>query len=204
MDVKADVAAPQQRRRRKAQLLLLLRGAIKKKNYLTSASLQDPLNSVWKQLYDKKLPCSFIADVSLPPAAFDLLLAKFDKFYKLKLRPGQRGRPPKLRFVHAVLDCVLHYYMVAVEKKTLCEIFGIPPATLSTLLAKAEVVLELALNELPDAAVRYSTKNMQITWRPLLRRASLWWRVYGDLSTERTIAFRSLRISTCKMRIATV
>lgn len=84
------------------------------------ASLQDPLNSAGKELYDGKLPGSFIAAGSLPPAVFELLLAKFAKFYKLKRKPGQRGRPPKFRFLHAVLGCVLHYYTVSVEQKTLC------------------------------------------------------------------------------------
>ncbi|EGZ10212.1 hypothetical protein PHYSODRAFT_522767 [Phytophthora sojae] len=167
MDVKAVVAAKasaHQQRRRRALRLLLLRGTTKERDYLTVASLQDPLQSAWQQLYDEKLPGSFIAAVSLPPTAFELLLAKFAKFYQLKWRPGQRGRPPKLRFLHAVLGCVLHFYTAAVEQKTLCEIFGSPPATLSSVLARAEIALELALNELPDAAVRYPTKQTQVAW----------------------------------------
>ncbi|KAG2841871.1 hypothetical protein PC113_g18934 [Phytophthora cactorum] len=43
----------------------------------------------------------------------------------------KRGRPPKFIFKHAVLACLLHFCMAAVESKTLCELFGVPPATLS-------------------------------------------------------------------------
>ncbi|ETO62068.1 hypothetical protein F444_20012, partial [Phytophthora nicotianae P1976] len=152
------------RRYRKILLLHLLRCTIKERNYLTVASLCDPTNSAWQRLYNEGHPGSFVAAVSLPPASFKVLLAEFSKFYKLKWRPRRQGRPPKLRFLHAVLGCVLHFYKSAVEMKTLCEIFGVPPDTLSNILATAEVALELALNALPDASIRYLTKNTQLEW----------------------------------------
>ncbi|GMF21919.1 unnamed protein product [Phytophthora lilii] len=167
MILKAVVVAEKAARRQRYKKLLLLhviRNSIKERNYLTVASLQDPMKSAWQRLYDGGLPGSFVAAVSLPPASFELLLIEFSKFYKLKWRPGQRGRPPKLPFLHAVLGCVLHYYTAAVELKTLCEIFGVPPATLSNILTNAEVALEQALLSLPDAAIRYPTKKTQLEW----------------------------------------
>ncbi|ETN03941.1 hypothetical protein PPTG_15256 [Phytophthora nicotianae INRA-310] len=152
------------RRYWKILLLHLLRCTIKERNYLTVASLCDPTSSAWQRLDNEGHPGSFVAAVSLPPASFKVLLAEFSKLYKLKWRPGRLGRPPKLRFLHAVLDCVLHFYTSAVEMKTLCEIFGVPPATLSNILATAEMALELALNALPDAAICYPTKNTQLEW----------------------------------------
>ncbi|KAG6942492.1 hypothetical protein JG688_00018092 [Phytophthora aleatoria] len=81
--------------------------------------------------------------------------------------------PPKLRFLHAVLGCVLHFYTAAVELKTLCEIFGVPPSTMSTILARVEVALEAALNGLPDAAIRYPTKEIQLEWVATVRAREL-------------------------------
>ncbi|KAE9220413.1 hypothetical protein PF004_g13339 [Phytophthora fragariae] len=193
MDVKAAVIAKKAARRQRYKKLLLLHvihSSIKERNYLTVASLQDPASSAWQRLYDGGLPGSFVAAVSLPPASFELLLAEFSKFYKVKWRPGQRGRPPKLPYLHAVLGCVLHFYTAAVEMKILCEIFGVPPATLSNVLANAEAALELALASLPDAAIRYPTKKTQLEWAAAVHaREPLVTGVWG-LSTEKNYQVR--------------
>ncbi|KAG6948488.1 hypothetical protein JG688_00015066 [Phytophthora aleatoria] len=78
---------------------------------------------------------SFIAVVSIDPDVFDCLLQEFSWCYTVKSGLGKRGRPPEFNFRHAVLACVLHFYTAAVESKTLCELFGVPPATLSRVLA---------------------------------------------------------------------
>ncbi|KAF4150787.1 putative retrotransposable element Tf2, partial [Phytophthora infestans] len=49
-------------------------------------------------------------------------------------------------------------------QKTLCEIFSIAPSTFSNVIATADITLEPALNCLPDAAIRYPMKKMQIKW----------------------------------------
>ncbi|KAG6948915.1 hypothetical protein JG688_00014871 [Phytophthora aleatoria] len=74
---------------------------------------------------------SFIAVVSIDPDSFDYLREAFSRCYTVKSGMGKRGRPPKFIFKHAVLACLLHFCMAAVESKTLCELFGVPPATLS-------------------------------------------------------------------------
>ncbi|OWZ03778.1 hypothetical protein PHMEG_00024435 [Phytophthora megakarya] len=127
MNFTSNISLSDTRRTARYKNLLLLhaiRSSIKERNYLTVASLQDPANSAWQQLYDGGFPGSFMAAVSLLPSSFELLLAEFLKFYKVKWRPVQRGRTPKLSYLHAVLGCVLHFYSAVVEMKTLCEIFG--------------------------------------------------------------------------------
>ncbi|KAE9247391.1 hypothetical protein PF004_g4351 [Phytophthora fragariae] len=48
--------------------------------------------------------------------------------------------------------------------RRISELFGIPPATLSRVLHKAEIALDKALQEIPDAQVRYPSKHQQRQW----------------------------------------
>ncbi|KAG9404223.1 hypothetical protein AC1031_005762 [Aphanomyces cochlioides] len=107
---------------------------------------------------------SFIATVSLPPVDFDELLVYFDEEYIVKSRYGHSGRPPRIRFKHAVLAMVLHFYTAAVEHKTLHELFGIAPSTFCRVLKNAEAALHRALAKLRDADVRWPSKATQRLW----------------------------------------
>ncbi|KAF4028696.1 hypothetical protein GN244_ATG19608 [Phytophthora infestans] len=46
-----------------------------------------------------------------------------------------------------------------IENKTLCEPFGVPPATLSRVLANAEAAPCASLKVLPDASIRFPSMN---------------------------------------------
>ncbi|ETO63233.1 hypothetical protein F444_19048 [Phytophthora nicotianae P1976] len=151
-------------KRSRLQLLLRLRMMVRERNYLTRDALISPLQSPWHVMYAGRADGSFVATVSIPPRAFDELLKVFSRYYVVASGLGRRGRPPALVVKHAALACVLHYYTAAVEAKTLCELFGIPPATLSRVLKKAGAALDAALSELLDAQVRFPSKQQQRQW----------------------------------------
>ncbi|KAE9323244.1 hypothetical protein PR003_g17017 [Phytophthora rubi] len=115
-------------------------------------------------MYVSRSEGSFINTVSTPPSAFDELLQVFSRHYVVRSGLGRRGRPPALVVKHAALACVLHSYAAAVEAKTLSELFGIPPATLSRVLHKAGIALDKALQEIPDAQARYPSKHQRRQW----------------------------------------
>ncbi|KAF0768492.1 hypothetical protein AaE_002778 [Aphanomyces astaci] len=140
------------------------RVSIKERHYLTCDALIPPDNSPWMIIYASMKPSSFIATVSIPPDAFHILLQEFSKHYQWKSGFGKPGRPPKLSCKHQALALVLHFYTAATEQKTLCEIFGIPPSTFSSTLAKAEEALFHALQHVADAEVRYPSKSEQRRW----------------------------------------
>jgi hypothetical protein len=156
-------------RRRQKQLALLLRARmlVRERNVLNCASLINPIQSPWHVLYNSRDRGSYISTVWVHPEAFELLLQVFSQYYTVRSGIGKRGRPPKFMFKHAVLGCLLHSYTAAVEQKTLCEIFGVPPSTLSRVMYNAERALLKALRVLPDAKVVYPSKAKQIQWSRL-------------------------------------
>ena len=157
------------RRRRLFTLLTLfrIRMALKERNYLIASSLIEPTFSPWYNIYERRDRGSFISVVSIDPNTFDYLLEKFSAHYIVKTGPGKRGRPPKFVNKHAVLACLLHSYTAAVENKTLCELFGVPPATLSRVLNIASEALSQTLKGLPEASIRFPDKETQLRWAAL-------------------------------------
>ncbi|EGZ10920.1 hypothetical protein PHYSODRAFT_464199, partial [Phytophthora sojae] len=156
------LASELQKARAKKRVLLLLRLRCMlpfDRNVLTVDALIDPSKSPWHTLYASQDRGSFIAVVSIDPQSFECLLKAFSVHYVVKSGVGKSGRPPKFIFKHAVLACLLHYYTAAVENKSLCELFGVPPATLSRVLAKDETALCACLNDLPDARIRFPSKE---------------------------------------------
>ncbi|DBA05378.1 TPA: hypothetical protein N0F65_007540 [Lagenidium giganteum] len=67
-------------------------------------------------------------------------------------------------FCQRILACLLHYHTSAIEHKTLCELFGVPPSTMSRTLRKAEIALQKALKDIPQASVRWPTRVEQERW----------------------------------------
>lgn len=137
---------------------------LRERNFLVTAALVHPLDFPWHRLYASGDRGSFIATVSLPPEAFQVLLAVFSRHYIVRSGPGRPGRPTKFVFKHSVLACLLYFYTAAVENKTLSEIFGVPPSTLSRTLVKAKLALDGALAELQNAQIRNPSKRKQRMW----------------------------------------
>jgi hypothetical protein len=53
------------------------------------------------------------------------------------------------------------------ESKTLCELFAVPPSTLSRVLTAAENALHLALQCIPAARVTFPSRQQQRHWAKL-------------------------------------
>jgi hypothetical protein len=68
-----------------------------------------------------------------------------------------------------VLSLLLHKYASRSDLKSLCELFGSPPATTSRTLRKAEEALEKTLAAMPDAAIRWPTAAEQLEWGALVQ-----------------------------------
>ncbi|OWZ14742.1 hypothetical protein PHMEG_00011723 [Phytophthora megakarya] len=115
-------------------------------------------------MYATQDDSAFLVTVSLPVVEYNLLLTAFSRHYIVKSGPGKRGRPTRLVNKNNVLACVLHFYTAAVEAKTLCEMFGVPPATLSRVLKLAEMALAKALLDVPAARICWPSFSDQEQW----------------------------------------
>ncbi|ETV73049.1 hypothetical protein H257_12085 [Aphanomyces astaci] len=144
--------------------------ALKERHYLTSPSLIAKNPTPWATMYAARDWSSFVTSVSLDPETFDLLLVSFAKHYPVHHLSGSGGRPPKINSINEALSLVLHFYSAPCEGKTLCALFGMPPATLARTLHKAELALSAALKTLPTAGIRYPTKRQQREWGVLISR----------------------------------
>lgn len=102
--------------------------------------------------------------LSIDPDSFDYLLIHFDQHYEVKIGLGRRGRPPNFLDTHTVLGCLLHFYTVAVEHETLCELFGVPPTTPGRVLRNAKIALGVCLKTLSDAAICFPSRQHQLEW----------------------------------------
>ena len=82
--------------------------------------------------------------------------------FRLHYKRSRRGRPQKLVENHQVLGMILQFYTALVEDKNLCQIFGIPPSTLSRTRKKAESALRDTLAQVPDAEIKWPTLEEQL------------------------------------------
>ncbi|OWZ01523.1 hypothetical protein PHMEG_00027068 [Phytophthora megakarya] len=145
-------------------ILLRLRMLVRERNYVTAASLLLNAYCAWAHMYRARCRKSFINTVSIDPVTYDMLLKVFSRHYVIKSGPSKRGRPRRFTTKNNVLACLLHFYTAAVEQKTLCELFGVPPATLSRTMQDAEKALQAALRDIPEATVEWPSKEMQAEW----------------------------------------
>jgi hypothetical protein len=66
--------------------------------------------------------------------------------------------------IHAALALLLTFYRDTASQNTLCLMFGIPPATLSTTLLKSEAALHASLKNYFPARICWPTHAEQIEW----------------------------------------
>lgn len=137
---------------------------IKTRNYITSAALQEPSLSSGMRLYHHGGDRDYISAMGIDRATFSYLLQSFSQYYVVHSGPGRRGRPVKLLEKGAVLACLLHFYAGTMEDKTLCVLFGVPPATLSRIMRNAEIALEKCLRRIPEASVSWPNFTTQQEW----------------------------------------
>jgi hypothetical protein len=143
---------------------------IRTRNYLTAKALSDPkVDSGWRYLDRFGDDGDFIAAMSIDRSSFDHLYKSFCKYYSVKLRKGSRGRPMKLN-KRGILALILHYYTGTLEQKSLCQIFGVAPATCCVLLKQGQLALNRTLKDEPDAAVKWPTLEEQAAFALLVER----------------------------------
>ena len=149
------------------------------RNYVTSNCLLKPSESSWYHFYRSATDQSFIAVTSLDRSSFNHLLMRFGPVYDnlfVSWKIGQAGRVPKLTDKHAILGLLLVHYSDQMGQKSLCQMFGIPPATVSRTLMRAEIALLEVLKLEPDARISWPSIEEQELWAekinalfPLLR-----------------------------------
>jgi hypothetical protein len=156
-------------RKLKALCLLQLRANCRERSYLTSQALVHSAASPWFMLDENGTDLNFMNAVGLTKDAFNELAAEFENHYAVLSGPGRSGRPTRFVNKRMVLSLLLHKYVSRSELKSLCELFGSPPATTSRTLAKAEEALERTLENMQDAAIRWPTATEQMEWAALVQ-----------------------------------
>ncbi|KAI9914135.1 hypothetical protein PsorP6_005756 [Peronosclerospora sorghi] len=130
-----------------------VRLATRVRNYVTAAALPRPFESPWAMLDRYEDDTDFMAMMWLNRAAFDALVVPFTRNYEVRSGPGRSGRPTRLQNHRAALFLVLQFYGSRSDLKHLCSVFGIPPATASSVA---------------DAEVRLPTAQEQVAWGRLV------------------------------------
>jgi hypothetical protein len=150
-------------------MLMLMRSSIRTRNYITALSLDQPEQSAWQTLYrhagqQDGGEGAFILCTGLDLAGFEELLEVFVNEYVVLSGPGLPGRPPKIADKSTVLGLILHFYVGTMEDKTLSELFGIPPSTLSRVKSNAEQALYVSLRKLKKAFIIWPSFDEQRAW----------------------------------------
>ena len=140
------------------------------RNYITSHCLRNVEESDWITVYRNGTDANFITLTSLNRASFEHLLVAFTGEYVIYTSVNG-GRPSKLLKHHQALGCILTFYCDTIGgNKHLCQIFAIPPSTLSRVLLRAETALQRALESLHEAEIRWPTLVEQREWATKVER----------------------------------
>ena len=142
---------------------------LKERHQLTATDVQPQHHAPWYHTFASGNDNTFLALTGLTRAAFMMVLKAFARHYTVKSGPQRSGRPTRFRHKHAVLACLLHMYRTGAGLNSLGSHFGVPTSTMSRNMAKAEASLALALKEIPEAAVRWPSKDQQLEWARLVQ-----------------------------------
>lgn len=130
--------------------LIKLKSSIRNRQYLTAKSLVGYERSAWKHLYQNGDDKAFLNTMGVTRAVFHYILeGTHDKLSC----PRKRSRLDP----QGILGLVLHYLNSVMGQKSLCLIFGIPPATLCRNLHFGLAVLEEFLKLDTQARVEFPT-----------------------------------------------
>ena len=160
--------------RLRLHLFLLIRRklAIRTRSYLTISCLGNINHIPWRDFYRHGTDINLVNVISLTRASFEKLLTTFKRHYKTKSGKGRSGRPHRIVKKSTVLALLLQFYTAPLEKKTMCQLYAIPPTTLGRYLLLAEIALLAALYELPEARVQWPTLDEQREWGLLVAQKS--------------------------------
>lgn len=140
----------------------------KERHYLTKASLIQPEESAWYQIFHAGDDSAFLVVTGLNRKAFFTLLEEFQKFYVVKSGVGKPGRPRTFRNVHAVLGALLYFYSDKIEHSGISLLFGAAPSTECRTMDQAEQALEKALKKVKEARIRWPSYAQQVKWASLI------------------------------------
>ena len=101
----------------------------KRRHYLTRLSLQPVYRSAWRIVYDSLDERSLLNTVGFDRRTFNHLLLRFTPEWHSRRRTYRRHAQ-----VEDVLGLCLQWLNSTSRQKTLCQVFALPPATLSRLL----------------------------------------------------------------------
>lgn len=87
-------------------------------------------------------------------------MTEFKRHYEVKYARGKGGRPSKVDTAQA-LGMILQFYANTIGMKTLGQLHGCRSNTASRIVQKAELALEKTLKVLPQATIRWPSKEDQ-------------------------------------------
>ena len=148
---------------------------VRNRHYVTSSSIPPADNCPWTYLLHKGNNSSFIELTGFSRKAFfqlhDILFDTYEPFTK-----GRKGRPSSLDS-YGKLDLFLHYVNSTMRDKTLCQIFGTSPSTISRVrsIMCLKIVAKLKRHKYsrvawPNKDVAKMLKRRCLNKFPLLRR----------------------------------
>jgi hypothetical protein len=125
----------------------------------TSNSHPEAGRTIWETLLQGP-DGSLLSVIRVTRATFHILLVAFEQHYPAA---QENGRPRKTS-ASETLGMLLHWYGGTMARKTLMELFGVPPATLSRTLALGEACLLAALRGMPASRIQWPSLIEQRTW----------------------------------------
>jgi hypothetical protein len=137
------------------------------RHYFTKAALLDPKNSPWARVRgmpevsetEQRLKrCAYLELTGFDVPTFSHILSAFtprheDIWCAMHGDPKGRGGRPRKLDVKSTLAMVLASFHMVANAQSLQLVFGVPPATVSNILKKGRMALDLALDDLPEARV---------------------------------------------------
>lgn len=140
-----------------ALLLIAVLSSIRNRAFLTTSALPDPDLSAWKAQFQSTDDRAWVCVTGFNRNEFNTLLAVFAEEFTIN-KAGTGGRPTQHTTADA-LGLVLYWLNSSVKQKTLCQLFGFPPAAVSRILSRGLNALRAALDRLPTAAVEWPSED---------------------------------------------
>ncbi|KAI9908595.1 hypothetical protein PsorP6_004374 [Peronosclerospora sorghi] len=88
----------------------------------------------------------------------------FDRHYIVRSGTGCPGRPTRMVNKRAALGLLLHFYSCTADVKVLCEVLGSSPSTTARIIQQAELAMDEALGEIPEAAIWWPSAAEKRLW----------------------------------------
>lgn len=147
-------------------LLLRFRSKLRTRNYFTKISLPPKLHSAWSAIKQAREEKAFISSMGVDPPTFDYLVGllktyQIQQFMQANNRMpnlqelfNKNGRPEALD-IQGRLGLTLHYLTSTMKQKTLCQLFGISPSTVSVTIKSTLSALDSVLKNDTYARIQY-------------------------------------------------